>query len=427
MKIPRVAYDDQVKAFARQVTTHSNNAEEIAASIVDCQRVLDEARNRLRQANTEQAAFSENAKLLRHAIEEVEKGRVPKELADDWITVFQIDSELVEKSFARTGDTDVRFALEKILPQDEMASMRNHLSRPTFERFIWTKGDYVVTFVSLIVGLSLEIVNMAYRANSPIDQDGSVSKWFSSNLHKHEPDNPIDFQGPGFGGQFHRIRSRGHDLFRFFEAVDQASKGEFRGTRWSYGTPVEVISKFNQFGKSYPEMDWTCAFINVVTHLIADFFSAHSLPLPLSSVVYENCGRDLRKFVHDLYENGYNMRHVAINTVEVFLSYLTVEVWLWMQYGFDNLKNDSVGLKRTEMRCAILGFLSGFNAAGCFLFQNPFLINIPVLAATTDSAIKYFLLKCKQNSWVFKEIRNIDDLAKSWKEFEKESFQEQIA
>ena len=85
-----------------------------------------------------------------------------------------------------------------------------------------------------------------------------------------------------------------------------------------------------------------------------------------------------------------------------------------MQYGNQKKKEPMVQLKKYEMRTAVTGILSGANIAGCALFSNPFLINIPVLMATVDSSLKLMLLKGQQNSWIKKEIRNIDELIDYW-------------
>lgn len=188
--------------------------------------------------------------------------------------------------------------------------------------------------------------------------------------------------------------------------------GEFRGVYWKDKTPFEIITTLNQYGNKYPQMDFFAALVNVSLHLFADFFSQYSLPLPFSSVVFENGSREFRKFVADLYDNGFNLRHISINGLQVFLSWITMKIWLWLQY--DDTKTDSVKMKEYEMRLAITGMLSAANISGCVFYQNPFLINIPALVGTIDNAVKLYLLNNKRKSQLFKEIRNIDDLLEQW-------------
>lgn len=197
----------------------------------------------------------------------------------------------------------------------------------------------------------------------------------------------------------------------------QTAQGEFSGTRWSYGTAREVLSKVNQWGNPYPTMSWTAAFLNVSIHLFADFFSAHSLPLPLSSVVYDNFPREFRKFVNDLYEGGFNLRHLALNSIEVLLSALVIEAWFFLHYG--NEKSPAISLKKYEMRASVFGILSGSNIAGCIAFENPFLLNIPVIIATFDSSAKLVLLKLNQHDKVEIASRNLSEIMNEWDVFSK--------
>lgn len=303
--------------------------------------------------------------------------------------------------------------VEGLAEPAELQALRAYLARPAFERLRWSKGDYIVVASAVVVGLALELVNAAWRLNSPIDSEGSLRRWFNERFHDHPSGSPMDYQGPGFGGPYHRVRSPGHDLARFLDAVDQTARGEFRGVRWSYGSPVEVISAVNQYGNPYPQMSWTAAFVNVVVHLIADFFSTHSLPLPLTSVIYENCGREMRKFVHELYEEGVNLRHVSIGALQVGLAHLAIEVWLWIGHGSER-RTDSVALKRYEMRLATTGMLSGANIAGAAVLQNPFMLNVPTLVAAVDSSVRLWRVQAKRHSWVEKEVRNLDDLLVAW-------------
>ncbi|OGQ26428.1 MAG: hypothetical protein A2138_09955 [Deltaproteobacteria bacterium RBG_16_71_12] len=411
-------YDEQLRDLTSLVDAHNDNAWAIATAVSDERLVLKQARSRLAVVNTQHAAFSGDLSRLEAAISALERDPHDADIAmqalSGWVGPAEEDPSVPATSLARTGviriHSDLLLAL---LSEDETAALRKHLARPTFERLRWATGDYLVCGACALLGLGLQILNYAWRPNSPIDQDGGLRRWFDDRLHHHTLNSPIDYQGPGFGGGLHRVRTRGHDLARFFEAVDQTARGEFAGVRWSYGTAAEVIQAANQYGTTYPPMSWLAAFVNVTVHLFGDFFSAHSLPLPLSSVVYENARRELRKFVHDLYENGFNLRHVSLGALEVLLAHLAIEVWLWLQYG-KSRHDDPVQMKRYEMRAAVMGFLSGANIAGCALFENPFLLDIPVLIAAVDSAIRLLGLRAKSASWVFKEIRNLDELFSEW-------------
>jgi hypothetical protein len=416
-------YKGQVQDLSVFVESYSRDAVEVATLVVENRDLLATGRRQLDLLEAlgrgNRAAMSD----LDTALGILEQGgEVGEELVQRLHPALPltIDAQLLlPDSLALNGVVHSSDGLlEELLSENELADVRRHLQRPVFERLKWTTGDYIALAAAVLTGLAVDMLNMAWRVNSPIDKDGVLRDWFEKKLHNHSNNNPIDYQGRGFGGKSHRVRSWGHDLSRFLEAVKQTAEGEFRGKSWSYSKPIEVISKANQHGNPYPQMSWFAAFQNVVIHLFADFFSAHSLPLPLSSVVYENCGREMRKFVHELYGNGYNLRHIALNSVEVLLACLVIEVWLWLQYGLEQTQEPAVKLKKYEMRAAAMGFLSGANIGGCLLFENPFLLNIPLLIAAVDSAVRMYVLDMKRHSELRKGTRSIQDLLTSWSQLQ---------
>ncbi len=411
--------DEQFDRLSILVERHDDGARSVAAAVLGNRHELAEAKRRLCLLREGDRSLATNLDLLERAVACLEADLSDTETAlavlSGWEQMILDDPCLPDTSLACLGHTrSADSVLAELLSPEEVAQLRAHLDRPVFERLRWTKGDYVVCGACVLVGLALEMLNLAWRPDSPIDRDGKLRSWFDQKLHHHAPGSPIDYQGPGFGGDLHRVRSPGHDVARFFEAVDQTATGEFRGTTWSYGTPSDVFSRVNQFGGTYPQMDWIAAFANVVAHLFGDFFSTHSLPLPLSSVVYENAGREFRVFVHDLYKEGFNLRHVAIGSLEFLLAFLAIEVWLWMQHGSAGRKTDPVALKRYEMRSAVTGFLTGANVAGCVVFEDPFLLNVPMLVAAVDSSVRMLQLRAKRDSWVLKGVRNLDELTEEW-------------
>ena len=402
-----------------KVNRHLSKSEDIARETVENKTALEKCRRGVVLAEQADEAFKDNVGKIDDVLSKIEQSVDNADEAraalDDW------NGLIVDERFLSRSDSidnlqplSQEDLLEALVTEEELRHLQAHLARPSFDRHRWTKGDYIVCGACALLGLSLELLNVAWRAGSPIDPDGNIRKWFDKSFHHHAENNPIDYQGPGFGGGLHRVRTSGHDLARFFEAVRQCADGEFRGVGWSYGKPFDIISKANQYGKAYPTMDWTAAFVRTSVHLIADFFSTHSIPMPFSSVVYENAPREMRLFVHDLYKGGFNFRHVAIGGLQVLLSYLAIEVWLWLQYGFKQRKTEAVRLKRYEMRLAVMGILTSGNLAGALICQNPFQLNPPVWIATVASGVRMMQMRKKQKSEFLIQGRNIEDLAEEW-------------
>lgn len=251
-------------------------------------------------------------------------------------------------------------------------------------------------------------------------KDNKWNKWLDKKLHNHEKGYrcPVDFQEPRpeFNHKSHRVRSRGHDITRFFEGIKQIMDGEYRGARWIDAKRIDVIEHATKNGTKYLTKDWYAAFVVLTAHLFADFFSAHSLPIPLSSRVYENGNNEIRTFIHDIYENGYNLRQLTLNSIEAFQAILIIKIWLWKRHGLKNLKKPEVRLQEYEMRTAVMGSLAGANLAECAVFRNPYLLNIPVLISTIDSTVQMLHRKMERNSTIMKVQRNGDDILAAYQE-----------
>lgn len=136
---------------------------------------------------------------------------------------------------------------------------------------------------------------------------------------------PIDYMGPGFGGKLHRVRSAGHDIGRPFEALRQIREGEFRGFRWEDGVRQAVTGHGPPHGLPYRKVtDLGEALVLWGKHLVADFVGVTNLPLPGWTKLYELDNRYLRKFAHETYGNGVNLRSFAVSTLPVMTTELTV-------------------------------------------------------------------------------------------------------
>ncbi len=130
---------------------------------------------------------------------------------------------------------------------------------------------------------------------------------------------PIDHMGPGFGGRAHRVRSPGHDVARPFEALRQIRAGEFRGFRWEYGEKIPVVDGHYQPVASLGE-----ALTLWGKHLVADFVTPMSLPLPGWTKLYELPSRQLRIFAHQTYDDGVNLRSAALSALPVLSTEVVV-------------------------------------------------------------------------------------------------------
>ena len=160
----------------------------------------------------------------------------------------------------------------------------------------WSPADYAAVGLSGVVGLLASIFDDQLDA-LVLDTLGQfkdtplVRRW-----EKEARGLPIDYTGPRFGGPGHRLRSSGHDFARPFDALRQILEGEFHGIVWSEGVSATVtVGGYQAVGTVEEAL---CVWLK---HLVADFVTPMSLPLPGWTKLYELPWRDVRKFAHDSY------------------------------------------------------------------------------------------------------------------------------
>ncbi|MFF2088733.1 hypothetical protein ACFVVM_33545 [Nocardia sp. NPDC058176] len=181
-------------------------------------------------------------------------------------------------------------------------------------RHPWEGGDFVVVGAAGLIG--------ALAALYDTRVDATVLKGLSSLknsdlLRRWEKDSarlPIDYTGPKFGGPAHRVRSAGHDIGRFFTALNQVRTGTFEGTWWDDGQRLVTRVTTTRSGLPFaqaPELHHAIALL--MKHWAADFVTPMSLPLPGWTLLGDMPIRDLRKFADAAYAgtntgDGLNLR-----------------------------------------------------------------------------------------------------------------------
>ena len=185
------------------------------------------------------------------------------------------------------------------------------------QRLPWERSDLVVVGIAGLIGA------LANLYDTQIDTavlDGLTWLKKSDLLRQWEKDAarlPIDYTGPKFGGPAHRVRSAGHDIGRFFNALDQVRTGTFEGTWWEDGQRIVEQVTTTRSGKPFATAaEPHVALALLLKHWAADFVTPMSLPLPGWSLLYEMPERDLRKFANDAYAgtnsgDGLNLRSGA--------------------------------------------------------------------------------------------------------------------
>lgn len=182
------------------------------------------------------------------------------------------------------------------------------------QRLPWGRSDLIVVGVAGLVGalanlFDTQVDSAVLNGLSWLKKSDLLRTW-----EKDAARLPIDYTGPKFGGPAHRVRSPGHDIGRFFEALNQVRTGTFKGTWWEDGQQFVREATTTPSGLPFAQAaEPHLALALLLKHWAADFVTPMSLPLPGWSALYEMPNRDLRKFAHDAYAgtntgDGLNMR-----------------------------------------------------------------------------------------------------------------------
>lgn len=319
-----------------------------------------------------------------------------------------------------------------LVSESELNEIENELNKPLPGRVKWMKSDFVVVFIAALIG-SLADVILGNRDNKFTGKGSSFSEWLNQ-FHEHDKGAPIDYQGKGFGGGYHRSLSRGHDILRFIEGMSMFKNGEFIGIYHKNGQAFKVISGKNQFGNSYEQLATIEAIVKYAKHMFADLFSTYSLPFPGSSFLAECDNRQLRKFAADLYKNGFNCKNIIIQSVSTIVIEVIIRIYFSIQSvkQYKNefeLSEDYSNLeaftrifkpvnkeKLNEMLLIAHAITTAINVGKVVIKKAPWEINVTEIIAVVRYGVKVLKSTMASHSEYAKLIRNSDEIHQRWQD-----------
>lgn len=323
-----------------------------------------------------------------------------------------------------------------LVSKNELSEIEKELNRPLSQREKWKKADFVAVFIAASVG-SLADIALGNRNSSITGANTDFSKWLNE-FHKHDGGGPIDYQGKGFGGGYHRGLSRGHDILRFVEAIMMFKNGEFIGVRHEYGKAIKVVSKVNQYGTHYEQLSVIEAIVKYARHMFADLFSTCSLPFPGSSFLAECDDRQLRKFAADMYQNGFNCKNIILQS----LSTVIIEVIIRIYYSIQSVKRYKCEVelaedysnfeafkrffkpsnkeKLREMLLVAHAIVTAVNIGKVIIKKSPWEINITEIFSVVKYGVMVLKSTMSRNSEYAKLIRNSNEIHERWELLERE-------
>jgi hypothetical protein len=319
-----------------------------------------------------------------------------------------------------------------LVTAEELAEIEKELNRPLPRREKWEKGDFVAVFIAASIGSLVDII-LSDRNNKFTGRDSKFSDWLNQ-FHQHDGGGPIDYQGQGFGGGFHRGLSKGHDILRFIEGILMFKNGQFEGIRYVDGVAHKVVSTVNQYGNPYEQLSLIEAILKYAQHMFADLFSTCSLPFPGSSFLVECGNRDLRKLAATMYQNGFNFKNIMIQS----LSTIIVETILRVYFGIKSVQKykDSFEVsedysnfgaikefikpaaqeKLQEMLLLSHSIVTAINIGKVVIKKSPWELNITEIISVVRYAIPVLKGVIIRHSEYAKLLRNSQEIHGKWEE-----------
>lgn len=346
------------------------------------------------------------------------------------------------KSLAERGFDVENLSYQDLVSEQELQEIIDELNKALPRKEKWVKADFIVVFIASMIGVLADLI-LGKRDNALTGSDprkhfeSKVSAWLNQ-FHKHEGGGPIDYQGAGFGGGFHRELSKGHDILRFVEGIMMFKNGQFEGIRYVNGQAIKVITSVNQYGNPYEQLALIEAITRYSKHMFADLFSTCSLPFPGSSFLTECSNRELRVFAADMYKNGFNCKNIIMQS----LSTIIIEIIIRTFYSIQAVKNmkqdieleedysnyDKVKMflnptskeKLNEMLLVSHAIVTAFNVGKIIVKKSPWEINVTEIIAVVRYGFKVLKANERRNSEYAKLIRNSELIHNKWEELEQE-------
>lgn len=297
-------------------------------------------------------------------------------------------ADVTEKNIAfldERGLLDTEF--DTLFTPEALERIERELCSP-IAREKWETWDFVAVLCGGIAGIVADCFTGGI--------DDQLKKWFSGVHIKADSNVAIDYQGPGFGGPYHRALSSGHDVLRVFVALWQIKTGNFTGLKQTVGGFERIVSGANQYGNPFNTYEGLDAFLVWIKHLASDIVTPNSLPFPGMSFLMDMPNHEIRKFAIEMYRNGFNLRQLLAQFLTPALVEVVVRAYVLAREFRRTgkiLYPSARRLKTTEMLLASHGIVMAFNVGKVVIRSNaegPLALrklNLPEIVM----AVRYFI------------------------------------
>lgn len=319
------------------------------------------------------------------------------------------------KQFLETKNLDIsKISIDGFFTNNEIVEIEKKLNRPLIKRAKWDNWDYSFVFITAMLGVIIDtLVGNPKKGVSAIcsDKNSFIGEWFEKIHSLHSKNSPMDYQGLKMGGGGHRLRSIGHDLLGFPFGIWQIMNGTFTGGYYHNGKYESIILKINQYGNPYESHTFMEALLTYIGHVFCDFFSSYSIPIPGFGILAKLPARDIRIFAADMYNNGYNLRHVFIQGFSVLFIETMIRTYSYFRLKkVQGLKEEPYLQKRRELLLLAHSIVAGFNIGKVAITGNIISLNLPQILAVVFHFLPVMIFHSRNNNQTKKIIRNISEL-----------------
>ena len=272
-------------------------------------------------------------------------------------------------------------------------------------------------------------VNWMKQFHEKLDHSGSVLD-FQGKVDKNGyviPKGNHDTPKAGsFGGGDHRAKTFGHDLplmrFLFGSDVKEDDSTGTNVAKRTYNTAliirdilhfglalysicngkfvdcvlskdgkyVRICTTTNQYGNVYPAYNIFVGVIKYLVHMLADFCSNYSLPIPGWSLLSHFPDRDVEAFALKLYRNGMNLRTMALQGIPVAVTELLMSLYIWLRSKDckENYSEEAWERKKDKLLLVAHGITTAVNVGKVIITKAPWRLNLVVIARTFHLVFK---------------------------------------
>lgn len=316
---------------------------------------------------------------------------------------------------------DLMFKIDGKTADEYVQSLTEEMNKIEFDQIPFDKWDYIISFSLALLEVAGDFfIGDPQFKHSLANKNGPFVQWLEQ-FHKKldHSGQPLDYQGPGFGGPSHRGKTFGHDslpltwilygskankdddqttangkkiyngallvrdLLSVGMAIYSISSGTFIDCEFTKEGAYEwVIRTANQNGTLYKSCGVFVALIKYLTHMLADFCSATSLPIPGFSLLTHWPDRDVEAFAMKLYKDGMNLRTMALQGIPVALTEVVLRLYVHRRYKDSQYTESQIDHKRNKLALISHGITAAVNIGKVVITKNPARLNLPLVART---------------------------------------------